>query len=142
MGAIISGLLDLLQWLAGTFSVVAHWLVATVQAVAQWVLGLAGWVISTAWNLLVQVLLWLVNGVFWLLGHLVEAGLSVLVVLARLLPPIPPDLTIVHDVIIPAFNVANQILPITDALAAGSLWMIFYALMAAWRVITFIRGGR
>ncbi len=142
MGALISGLLDLLQWLASTFAAFGSWLVDTVRAVAGFFLQALQWVINTLWNWGLEVVLWLVRGVFWLLGHILDAILSVLLVLARMLPQIPSQWTFFDQYVIPAFNVANQILPITEAIAIGSIWLTFYALMAAWRVITFIRGGR
>jgi len=142
MGALISGLLDLLQWLASTFAAFGSWLVDTVRAVAGFFLQALQWVINTLWNWGLEVVLWLVRGVFWLLGHILDAILSVLLVLARMLPQIPSQWTFFDQYVIPAFNIANQILPITEAIAIGSIWLTFYALMAAWRVITFIRGGR
>ncbi len=142
MGAIISGLLDLLQWLASTIGGFFSWLVATIQAVATWFLGLLQWVFVHAWNLLIEFIQWVLTVVFWFLGNILVLPLKLAGLVVALLPNMPKDWSFMGNVVIPAFNVANQILPISEALAVGSLWLTFYGLMAAWRVITFIRGGR
>lgn len=143
MGALISGLLDLLRWLAQTFANVAEWLVATIRAVAEWVIRLVEYPLVWLWNAGVEVITWLLNAVFWLLGHLVDGGLAVLEVVVKLAPPMPQSLTTALDVyIVPAYNVANQILPIQEAMVVLTLWGTFYSVMAVWRLVTFIRGGR
>jgi len=144
MGAIISGLLNVLQWLASTFANVAAWLVATIRAIAEWVLRLVELPLVWLWNRLVDVLNWAFTALFWLLGHILEIPFIVLNALASLLPNIPQSWEgLINDVVfIPAFSVANQILPISEAIGALNLWLAFYGLMAVWRLITFLRGGR
>lgn len=143
MGVLISGLLDLLRWLAQTFANFADWLVSTIRAVAEWVVRLVEYPLVWLWNAGVEVITWFANAVFWLLGHLVDGGLAVLEVVVRLAPPMPQSLTAALDAyIVPAYNVANQILPIQEAIVVLSLWGTFYGVMAAWRLVTFIRGGR
>ncbi|MCX7850831.1 hypothetical protein [Thermus sp.] len=142
MGALISGLLDLLQWLASTFASLAGWLVSTVQAVAAWLWGVVSYALVWLWNALVDVLTWVLNLLFWLLGVLLEIPIDLLTALVRMLPETPASLKGALSIIVPAYNVANQILPLSEAIAIGSLWLGFYGLMAVWRVITFIRGGR
>ncbi|KIX84606.1 hypothetical protein [Thermus filiformis] len=144
MGAIISGLLNILQWLASTFANLAAWLVATIRAIAEWVLRLVELPLVWLWNRLVDVLNWAFVAIFWLLGHIVELPFIVLSVLVSLLPDMPASWTnlVSGSVIIPALSLANQILPISEALLAFQLWLGFYGLMAVWRLITFLRGGR
>lgn len=142
MGALVTGLLELFQWLAATFKAFAAWLTTTIQAIATWVLSLVQSVLTAAWNLLVDLVTWAASAVFALLGIIVDLLLAVLTILVGLLPQVPPDFAHSISVVVPAFNVANQILPISDAITAFSLWMAFYGVMSLWRVITFIRGGR
>ena len=143
MGALISGLLDLFRWLAATAHNVLTWFGGLVRQVAEWVLGLAQAVVNLAWDLLKDLLGWLIAFLFWVLGGLVELVLVALTALVGLLPSLPPDFHLgVWDVVIPAFNVANQILPISEAMMLGGMWLTFYGLMAVWRAITFLRGGR
>jgi len=144
MGAIISGLLNILQWLASTFANVAAWLVSTIRAVAEWVLHLVQLPLVTLWNYFVDILNWAFTALFWLLGHILELPFIVLNVLVSLLPDVPKSWEgLINDVVfIPAFSVANQILPISEALSALNLWIAFYGLMAVWRLVTFLRGGR
>ena len=142
MGALISGLLELLQWLAATFARLGGWLVDTVQKVAAWLWGVVDHALTWLWNVAVDVIIWAFNAFFWILGHLVELPILTLTVLVRVLPEMPRHWAFVDNVLIPAFNVANQILPISEAVSILSLWLSFYGLMAVWRIITFIRGGR
>lgn len=143
MSAVITGLLDLLQWLAGTFANFASWLISTIRAIAEWVIRLVEYPLIWLWNAFIDSLTWGLTFIFWLLGHLLELPLGFLAALVQLLPSVPPEL--VHAVdryVIPAYNVANQILPLSEALAIASVWVAFYGVMALWRVVTFIRGGR
>ncbi|WP_353513342.1 hypothetical protein [Thermus sp. LT1-2-5] len=142
MGAIISGLLDLLQWLASTVGAFFTWLVSTIQAVAGWFLSVLQWVFVHAWNLLVDVVQWALTALFWLIGTVAVLPLDILSVLVGFLPEVPDDWAVMRTIVIPAFNVANQVLPLSEALIAGSIWLTFYGVMAIWRVITFLRGGR
>lgn len=142
MSALISGLLDLLQWLAATFARFGGWLVDTVQRVAVWFWGVLDYALTAAWNLFVDAVIWAFNAFFWLLGHLVELPIIFLTLLVGLLPNMPRSWVFADNYLIPAFNVANQILPISEALSILSLWLTFYGLMALWRAVSFIRGGR
>lgn len=142
MGALISGLLELLQWLAATFARLGGWLVDTVQRVAAWIWGVLDYALTWLWNAVVDVIVWAFNAFFWVLGHVLELPILALTLLVRILPQMPSDWVFVDNVLIPAFNVANQILPISEAVSILSLWLSFYGLMAVWRIITFIRGGR
>ena len=143
MSAVISGLLNILQWLASTFGNFFAWLGATIRAVAEWVIRLLEYPLVWLWNAGVEVIGWLVQAVFWLLGRLLDLPLAFLEALVSLLPNMPPSLSDAMDhYVVPAFNIANQILPLSEALALLTLWGTFYGLMAVWRVITFIRGGR
>lgn len=131
MGAIINGLLDILGWLSGTASSLFTWLVQTVQALAGWF-----------WNALLDVLFWFVDGLFWVISILVVFVLDILTLLVGLLPQMPSGLDGAFQYLIPAFNVANQLFPLSEAIALGSLWLTVYGVMAIWRVVTFLRGGR
>jgi hypothetical protein len=143
MGAIVSGLLELLQWLAATAANFFSWLASTIVAVATWVLRLIEYPLVWLWNALVDVITWVLNASFWLLGHVVELPIVFLIALASLLPPIPPEFQgFAQTYVIPAYNIANRIFPISEALALGGMWFTFYGVMALWRVVTFIRGGR
>jgi len=144
MGAIISGLLNILQWLAATFANLAGWLVSTVQAVAGWFIRVLQWVTTTLWNFIVDVVHWALNALFWLLGHLVELPLILLSTLVNFLPDMPQEWFNLVDgsVTIPALSIANQILPVSEALSVIFLWLTFYGVMTTWRIITFIRGGK
>jgi len=143
MGAIVSGLLDLLQWLAATAANFFSWLGSTIVAVATWVLRLIEYPLVWLWNALVDVVTWVLNASFWFLGHVVELPIVFLMALASLLPPIPPEFQgFAQTYIIPAYDIANRIFPLSEALALGGMWFTFYGVMALWRVVTFIRGGR
>jgi hypothetical protein len=143
MGAIVSGLLNLLQWLAATAANFFSWLGSTIVEVARWVLRLIEYPLVWLWNAIVDVITWVLNASFWFLGHVVELPLVFLIALASLLPPIPPEFQgFAQTYVIPAYNVANRIFPISEALALGGMWFTFYGVMALWRVVTFIRGGR
>ena len=143
MGAIVSGLLELLQWLAATAANFFSWLASTIVAVATWVLRLIEYPLVWLWNTLVDVITWVLNASFWLLGHVVELPIVFLIALASLLPPIPPEFQgFAQTYIIPAYDIANRVFPISEALALGGMWFTFYGVMALWRVVTFIRGGR
>ncbi|ALJ91442.1 hypothetical protein [Thermus aquaticus] len=144
MGALISGLLELFQWLAATAHNFFTWLGGLVRQVVGWFLGLAQAVVNLAWDLLKDLLGWLIAFLFWVLGGLVELILVALTALVGLLPSLPQGfhLGAPWHVIVPAFNVANQILPISEAIMLGGIWLTFYGLMALWRAITFLRGGR
>jgi len=143
MGAIVSGLFDLLQWLAATVANFFSWLASTIVAVATWVLRLIEYLLVWLWNALVDVITWVLNASFWFLGHVVELPIVLLIALASLLPPIPPEFQgFAQTYVIPAYNIANRIFPISEALALGGMWFTFYSVMALWRVVTFIRGGR
>jgi hypothetical protein len=143
MSALISGLLDLLQWLASTFAAFGSWLVDTVRRVAEWVLRLVEYPLVWLWNAAVDVLTWVLNAVFWLLGHLLDVPLTLLQLLVSLLPNMPPSLQDAMDrYVVPAYNIANQIFPLSEAITFFSIWATFYGLFALWRFITFLRGGR
>lgn len=143
MSAVITGLLDLLQWLAGTFANFASWLVNTIRAIAEWVIRLVEYPLIWLWNAFIDALTWGLTFIFWLLGHLLELPLGFLTAFVQLLPNVPPELLYAADhYVIPAYNVANQILPLSEALAIASVWAVFYGVMALWRAVTFIRGGR
>jgi len=144
MGAIIGGLVNILQWLAATFSNVASWLLASAWAIGEWVLDLVRLPLVLLWNQLVTLVEWTLTAVFWVIGHILQAPLVVVGFLASLLPDVPSSWAnlVGGSIIIPAFSVANQVLPISEALTAFQIWLAFYGLMALWRLITFIRGGR
>lgn len=142
MGAILVALLDIFRWLAGTVSTFYVWIASTVRAVASWAVSLFQWVFAHLWNLGVDFLQWLLNGIFWLLGNLLVLPLKLVELLVNLLPDISPDFSVSLSPIVPAFNIANQILPISEAISLAAVWASFYGLMALWRAITFIRGGR
>jgi hypothetical protein len=143
MGAIVSGLLDLLRWLAATAVNFFSWLGSTIVEVARWVLRLIEYPLVWLWNAVVDVITWTLSASFWLLGHVVELPLVFLIALASLLPPIPPEFQgFAQTYVIPAYNIANRIFPISEALALGGMWFTFYGVMALWRLVTFIRGGR
>lgn len=87
--------------------------------------------------------MWVLNAVFWLLGHVVDVLLALLQLLVSLLPNMPPSLQDAMDrYVIPAYNIANQIFPLSEAITYFSIWATFYGLFALWRFITFLRGGR
>jgi hypothetical protein len=112
-------------------------------AVATWVLRLIEYPLVWLWNAIVDVITWVLNASFWFLGHVVELPIVFLIALASLLPPIPPEFQgFAQTYVIPAYNIANRIFPISEALALGGMWFTFYGVMALWRVVTFIRGGR
>jgi hypothetical protein len=143
VGAIVSGLLDLLQWLAVTVVNFFSWLGSTIVEVARWVLRLIEYPLVWLWNAVVDVITWVLNASFWFLGHVVELPLIFLIALASLLPPIPPEFQgFAQTYVIPAYDIANRIFPISEALALGGMWFTFYGVMALWRVVTFVRGGR
>jgi ABC-type proline/glycine betaine transport system permease subunit len=113
MRAIVSGLLDLLQWLAATVANFFSWLGSTIVEVARWVLRLIEYPLVWLWNAVVDVITWTLSASFWFLGHVVELPLVFLIALASLLPSIPPDFHgSAHTYIIPAYNIANRIFPI------------------------------
>jgi hypothetical protein len=143
VGAIVSGLLNLLEWLAATVANFFSWLVSTIVAIATWVLRLIEYPLVWLWNAFVDIITWVLNASFWFLGHVVELPIVFLIALASLLPSIPPDFHgFAQAYIIPAYNIANRIFPLSEALALGGMWFTFYGVMALWRVVTFIRGGR
>jgi len=143
VSAIVSGLLELLQWLAATVANFFSWLGSTIVEVARWVLRLIEYPLVWLWNALVDVITWVLNASFWFLGHVVELPIVFLIALASLLPPIPPEFQgFAQAYIIPAYDIANRIFPLSEALALGGIWFTFYGVMALWRVVTFIRGGR
>lgn len=109
----------LLNWLAGALSVVAGWII-----------GIFG-----------QILGWLVSLVLWLVGGVITLLLGVLEVLIGFLPHMPEPPAILQQALT-VVGMANQILPITELLAVGTVWASFYGAMAVWRIITFLRGGR
>ena len=143
MGALVSGLLELLQWLSATARGFFEWLASHLFEVVTWVAVLFQAVINLVWNLVVDILGWFLAVLVWALGGLVELALAALTVLIFLLPSMPElGSAGPWNLLIPAFNVANQILPISEAIWLGTLWLTFYGTMALWRVLTFIRGGR
>ncbi|BDG15773.1 hypothetical protein [Thermus brockianus] len=143
MGALVSGLLELFQWLAAVAGQFFSWLAGIFTSVLQWVWSVLGWLITTAWNLIVDLVGWTITAVFWLVGSFAELFLSVLLVLVHLLPEVPREWIIYFSsVVVPAYNVANQILPLSEAFTIGGIWLTFYGMMAGWWAITFIRGGR
>lgn len=142
MGALIEGLLDLFQWLALTVNGFFTWLWSTVSGVVRWLWSVLDWVLATAWNWFVEVLYWALAALFSILGVLVTLPVKLVTVLVGFLPEVPLDFQNNLLVIIPAFSVADRILPISDALTMFSLWGLFYGMMAVWRLVTFIRGGR
>jgi hypothetical protein len=143
VGAIVSGLLDLLQWLAATAANFFSWLGSTIVAVATWVLRLIEYLLVWLWNAIVDVITWVLSASFWFLGHVVELPIVFLIALASLLPPIPPEFqSFAQTYVIPAYDIANRIFPLSEALALGGMWFTFYGVMALWRVVTFVRGGR
>ncbi len=142
MAAIVEGLLELFQWLAGTVAGFFAWLWAVVTGVLRWVWSVVDAVLATAWNWFIEFLTWAISALFSILGVLLVLPIKLLTFLASLLPPVPTVLLDAINPIVPAFSVADRILPVSDAILAFSLWGTFYGLMAIWRIITFIRGGR
>ena len=143
MAAIVSGLLNILQWLAATAASFFSWLGSTIVAVATWVLRLVEYPLVWLWNALVDTITWVLNASFWFLGHVVELPILFLTALVSLLPPVPSEFrAFAQTYVIPAYDIANRILPLSEALALGGMWFTFYGIMALWRVVTFIRGGR
>jgi hypothetical protein len=122
VGAIVSGLLDLLQWLAATVANFFSWLASTIVAIATWVLRLIEYLLVWLWNAFVDIITWVLNASFWFLGHVVELPIVFLIALASLLPSIPPDFHgFAQAYIIPAYNIANRIFPLSEALALGGM---------------------
>jgi hypothetical protein len=143
VGAVVSGLVALLEWLAATAANFFSWLGSTIVAVATWVLRLVEYPLVWLWNAIVDVITWVLSASFWFLGHVVELPIVFLIALASLLPPIPPEFqAFAQTYVIPAYDIANRIFPLSEALALGGMWFTFYGIMALWRVVTFVRGGR
>lgn len=82
------------------------------------------------------------SALFSILGVLITLPIKLLTFLVALLPPVPGELLDAINPIVPAFSIADRIFPVSDAILAFSLWGTFYGLMAVWRIISFIRGGR
>ncbi|WP_243029217.1 hypothetical protein [Thermus albus] len=142
VSAIVEGLLDLLRWLAQTAIGFFGWLWQTVTGFAHWVWSVLDWVFVHAWNLFIDVLGWALGFVFEFVGSLLVLVLKFVLLLVSLLPDVPNELLRGVSAIVPAAGIADRILPISDAITIVSLWGSFYGVMAIWRVITFIRGGR
>lgn len=142
MQIILNALRSILDWFLGTFSALTGWFVGIVQTVWSWVWGLVLSVLNWGLGLLHQLLEWGLGLVGWLIAGVVKLVVGFLSILVGLLPAMPPDPPGWASTAIGAFNVANQILPISEALTLGSAWAGFYGLMALWRIVTFIRGGR
>lgn len=142
MQVILTALRSVLDWFAATISALAGWFVGIVQTVWGWVWGLVQTVLNWALGLLNQLLEWGLGLIGWAIAGVVKLLVGFLTILVGLLPAMPADPPGWVSTAMGAFSVANQILPISEALALGSAWAGFYGLMALWRAITFIRGGR
>lgn len=119
MGAIVQAVVNIVRWFADALAAVGAWVIGWLGQILEW---------------LVSLVLWLVSGVL----HIVVGLLSILVGMLPAMPSPPSGLSYALGIV----GAANQILPISEALTLAGVWAGWYGVMALWRVVTFIRGGR
>jgi len=142
MQVILSALRSVLDWFLSLFTALGSWVVTLITTVWQWATSLFLTVVNWGLDIAHRLITWFLELIGAIAVGAVKLFVAFLDALISLLPQMPSEPPGWFSAGVGAFSVADQIMPIHEALQLASIWASIYTAMAIWRAITFIRGGR
>lgn len=142
MQVILSAIRSVLDWFLSLFNALGTWIVTLITTVWNWIMSFFLTVVNWTLEIAHRLLTWLLELIAAVAVGAVKLFVAFLDALISLLPQMPSEPPGWFSAGVGAFSVADQIMPIHEALQLASVWASIYTAMAIWRAITFIRGGR